>query len=667
VFIIKDKISFHQSLSFKIISIVGIILILALGVMIYFTTQVITEETNSLSENRNLISTEYVKSEIEGFLEFNEGIIATFSNNNLFSASNINTEMLQNELAEIQKGNDQFKNVYFGSRDGEMIIAPSQELPADYDPRDRSWYKNAVEKNEIIWTNIYEDAASGVLMISVAIPIENNGQLKGVVAGDITLDYLSEIVSNFSIGENGFAFITNNQGNLLAHPNQEILNENPNMFERFNTDAYENKDRGTFQYENDNAEYLTSYISIPILNGKIFTQVPLSEVNQGVSRISNIIIYMGIAVLIILIGVLYFVFKNYLMNPLQNSVEYTQEIANGNLKLEELKDSNDEIGLLNRNLNKMRISIKNLVSEIEDTSEMVLESSENLSSHSEEMSASTEEVSTAIQEVASGAEEQSAQIDETEDILNNLIESIEITKEMADEIDSTSDSVISNLNKGDDSISSSIRTIEKVKGYSDEVSETIYDLGELSEEIGEIIEMINSIADQTNLLALNAAIEAARAGEAGRGFSVVADEIRELAEESASATNNISELIAKIQTKVNNTVEKMNTTEEAVDESVGVIKDTRNVFSDIKNSSQELKKLIEQIDSQTDEMNKFSNKVEKNVNEISKVSQESASNAEEVAASSEEQTAAVQEIADSAEELAKIANELASKINKFNI
>ena len=635
--------------------------------MIYFTTQVITEETNSLSENRNLISTEYVKSEIEGFLEFNEGIIATFSNNNLFSASNINTEMLQNELAEIQKGNDQFKNVYFGSRDGEMIIAPSQELPADYDPRDRSWYKNAVEKNEIIWTNIYEDAASGVLMISVAIPIENNGQLKGVVAGDITLDYLSEIVSNFSIGENGFAFITNNQGNLLAHPNQEILNENPNMFERFNTDAYENKDRGTFQYENDNAEYLTSYISIQILNGKIFTQVPLSEVNQGVSRISNIIIYMGIAVLIILIGVLYFVFKNYLMNPLQNSVEYTQEIANGNLKLEELKDSNDEIGLLNRNLNKMRISIKNLVSEIEDTSEMVLESSENLSSHSEEMSASTEEVSTAIQEVASGAEEQSAQIDETEDILNNLIESIEITKEMADEIDSTSDSVISNLNKGDDSISSSIRTIEKVKGYSDEVSETIYDLGELSEEIGEIIEMINSIADQTNLLALNAAIEAARAGEAGRGFSVVADEIRELAEESASATNNISELIAKIQTKVNNTVEKMNTTEEAVDESVGVIKDTRNVFSDIKNSSQELKKLIEQIDSQTDEMNKFSNKVEKNVNEISKVSQESASNAEEVAASSEEQTAAVQEIADSAEELAKIANELASKINKFNI
>ena len=635
--------------------------------MIYFTTQVITEETNSLSENRNLISTEYVKSEIEGFLEFNEGIIATFSNNNLFSASNINTEMLQNELAEIQKGNDQFKNVYFGSRDGEMIIAPSQELPADYDPRDRSWYKNAVEKNEIIWTNIYEDAASGVLMISVAIPIENNGQVKGVVAGDITLDYLSEIVSNFSIGENGFAFITNNQGNLLAHPNQEILNENPNMFERFNTDAYENKDRGTFQYENDNAEYLTSYISIPILNGKIFTQVPLSEVNQGVSRISNIIIYMGIAVLIILIGVLYFVFKNYLMNPLQNSVEYTQEIANGNLKLEELKDSNDEIGLLNRNLNKMRISIKNLVSEIEDTSEMVLESSENLSSHSEEMSASTEEVSTAIQEVASGAEEQSAQIDETEDILNNLIESIEITKEMADEIDSTSDSVISNLNKGDDSISSSIRTIEKVKGYSDEVSETIYDLGELSEEIGEIIEMINSIADQTNLLALNAAIEAARAGEAGRGFSVVADEIRELAEESASATNNISELIAKIQTKVNNTVEKMNTTEEAVDESVGVIKDTRNVFSDIKNSSQELKKLIEQIDSQTDEMNKFSNKVEKNVNEISKVSQESASNAEEVAASSEEQTAAVQEIADSAEELAKIANELASKINKFNI
>jgi methyl-accepting chemotaxis protein len=179
--------------------------------------------------------------------------------------------------------------------------------------------------------------------------------------------------------------------------------------------------------------------------------------------------------------------------------------------------------------------------------------------------------------------------------------------------------------------------------------------------------MINDIAAQTNLLALNAAIEAARAGEAGRGFSVVADEIRQLAEESEDATNQIGGLVKEIQNGVGNAVNKMDETETVVDESVAAIETTGKSFKQINGAALTLSDLIEKISSRSAEVRGNSQEVESAIEQIASVSEEAASNSEEVAAAGEEQSASTEEIVNAAEELSAMAAKLTSIVAEFEI
>ncbi len=377
-----------------------------------------------------------------------------------------------------------------------------------------------------------------------------------------------------------------------------------------------------------------------------------------------------IAVIIILASgiILACVITRKITIKINRSIKFASSIADGDLAIDKIKiDSNDEIGLLGKALNEMLNELKSVVARIEEISINLSTSSKNLFTSGEEVGSSAEQVNYAIQEVASGAEEQSAQVDETQVVLNKLVEQIENVSNMSGQMRNQANNVKSNIKQGNSLLSRSIDQINNVKDNSQAVSKTIHKLGNLSEKIEEIVELINEIAAQTNLLALNAAIEAARAGEAGRGFSVVADEIRELAEESANSTEQIAGLIKDIQTGVNNAVDKMDNTESVVGDSVNAIKDTGVSFDGINSAAGILINLIEKINKQTQSMNNISKEVEKSAGQIAKVSEESAGNAEEVAASSEEQSASTEEIVSSANELAKMATELKDVIDHFKL
>ena len=375
--------------------------------------------------------------------------------------------------------------------------------------------------------------------------------------------------------------------------------------------------------------YITSYMPLNGPDGKaigvIFAGEPRDKLDQLVNKIYRTVILITILVIAISMGVTYFVTRK-MVGPVKALADQATEIAAGNLAIDTIDlKTKDELGQLANSFQTMTGILKEVVFKIKEKADIINHSAQQLSFSSQQTSAGATETASTMSEMSSTIEH----------ISNNLNSIFELSQ-------------TTNLdaNSGNQGIVNINGQMQNITTSTQEVARAIYELNQKSLEITQIVELISKIADQTNLLALNAAIEAARAGEHGRGFAVVADEVRKLAEQSAVATKEINSLINNIQLESRKAVETMEKGNREVEEGKKVVNEVGLLFGNIILSIQ---KLTAQIQDVTFSMEQMSGGVQN------------------VVASTEEQTASMEEVSASAESLLNLSNDLNQLVSVFKL
>ena len=395
-----------------------------------------------------------------------------------------------------------------------------------------------------------------------------------------------------------------------------------------------------------------------MMTGFIFTP-------PGVYDFWDLVGYVSAQVLIGLAAAV--VLSKYFTKNLLDLAGASAVISRGDLtrKIDVLSD--DEVGHVARSFNTMLQSLLNIVTEVRSVSAQIFESAQSLSATAQEMNATTEEISSTMQNIAKGAEGTADMVNKTSSITRDLAASIEEISEKARFAARASKDAGERARQAGEMMEGSSQKVAELVSRIDRSTATVEGFKDRALRINESVEFITHIAQQTHLLALNATIEAARAGEHGRGFSVVAEEIRKLADSSRRFADQISKLAKEINSQSTDVIGSMNDSTQAAREGKAVILQARTSIDAMVQSVLTSMERIEAISALTEAQAKGADGLVRAIEEISKIAEDNAAGTEEASAATEEQTASMQEMSASAQELAKTSDTLKDLIAVFRV
>ena len=329
--------------------------------------------------------------------------------------------------------------------------------------------------------------------------------------------------------------------------------------------------------------------------------------------------------------------------------------------------SQDELGILGTALNTFIAQVRDFVGQVAGSAESVSTSSQQLTTNSEETAQASSQVAATIASVAQGMEEQLKSIDATSVTIQDISSSIQQIAANTRKVAVASDKTANAAQEGGKAVNIAVSQMNTIEMTVLDSAELVTRLGQRSREIGQIVDAISGIAAQTNLLALNAAIEAARAGEQGRGFSVVAEEVRKLAEQSQEATKQIASLISEVQGETEKAVLAMNNGTREVKIGSEVVNSAGQAFTQIRLSVDEVSNQMREISTTIEQVALGSQAIVTTIHDIDAVSRDTAAQTQSVSAATEEQAASSQEISASSQILAKMADDLQQAVKQFVI
>jgi methyl-accepting chemotaxis protein len=572
-------------------------------------------------------------------------------------------------LQNVAKENKVYDSIGYIRPDGSYINSTG----ATGSLADRDYFPKAMRGETVISDPVIA-RSTGHLVAIVAVPVKADGKVAGVIYGSVDMEGLGKKVLSIKIGQTGYAYVMQENGLTIIHPDKEVAMKMnavsepklPEVLRAVNARIVKGE-KGFSSYEYGGATKMVSFAPIEGAKWFLAVNVPEKEVTGTLAALTTVSL-VTVAVVLIITALVVVWFARRIAGPVRQLEAAADRIAAGDISHARLAiDSNDEIGRLGHSFEQMTLNLRTLIQKILGATEQVAASSQELTASAEQSAQAANQIATAITGVAAGAEEQLSAAGESAAIVEQMTASIQQIAASANQAAAQSSQAADTAKAGDHKVGQAVTQMGQIETAVTTSAAVVAKLGERSKEIGAIVDTIAGIAGQTNLLALNAAIEAARAGEQGRGFAVVAEEVRKLAEQSQEAAKQIADLIGEIQGDTDQAVAAMNDGTREVKTGAEVVNAAGAAFREIAGLVGQVAGRVKEISAAMQQLAAGSQKIVDAVKQIDELGKKAAGDSQSVSAAAEEQLASMEEISSSSQALAKLSQDLQTAVAQFRM
>jgi len=561
--------------------------------------------------------------------------------------------------------NDKIKGITIVPPDPNMKPITRGSIATNIDTvRSEPWFQLLKDKSKSTWFPIESgDNGEEAFKVVRSLKVMSGSSKPFVIIIELNPELLREQLKGIDLGSGSKLELHTDEGQIVASSANEKAGAKTKLTFKFD----EKEQSGDLSTKDENGkDVLAVYSTLETAGWKLVGTIPTSELVKSAEGILNFTIWSAIAVAVIaiLIGI---VMVRMIARPLINLRNLLIEGSKGNLRVRSHHRSRDEIGQLSGSFNTMMEQITLLVNQTNNTAQEVLDTASELSDASNKTALSAREIAVATEEIANGASSLATEAERGNELTDHIAQQMQVVISSNIEMGKAARDVENSSELGTHKLSDLLDKTHQTEDMTRSLMTKVDGLKETTMSVGKVLEVLQNITKQTNILSLNATIEAARAGAAGKGFMVIADEIRQLADQSRQSIEMVGQITERIMSEMNETVSALSEAYPLFQHQMTAVKETNDIFVSVQGQMGEYIQRLDSVTSSIEGLNQSQSILSEAMSNVSAVAEESSATSEEVASLSNEQQSIGNQLVQLSGKLENVSTELKAALSRFTV